>query len=429
MACALLSPTTPTPLTPSPTENETVTSATSPTSTFTPAPPTVTSSAPQPETALADLIVYAQTSMDGYTGGCVETYTPLVSQVCVENRGLGDAGPFVIQVGDAGHSEWFLEQLKAAETHCFQSDVDLSALVVVADSQNAVAESDEANNTWTIPIPTPPALCTVVASTPAPVTETPTPVASSTLAIVSFTVDVEDLLDNAKRLTFHWQTTGATHVQLVSGTQHRFPLWWGDLEPNGSMTHVFSSTHFADPMMSLTALNAKDEQVTEVIHVPWSCPHEYFFSPSPNACALYEATRTDAAEQRFEHGWMIWMRGLQLGDEALGSVIFVFYDNGWFERFDDTWTEDQPESDPFIVPPPDLQQPIRGFGKLWRENNEVRERLGWAVEAELGFPGAWQPELRESIPSVAYLLTYNGRVLHLYDWQYGSWEIWPEEEQ
>jgi len=387
----------------------------------------VTSPASQPETALADLIVYAQTSMDGYAGGCVEAYTPLVSQVCVENCGVGDAGPFIIQV-EEGHSEWSLEQLRSGETHCFQSDVDLSALTVMVDAQNTVAESDEANNTWTIPIPTPPALCTVVAPEPLPATETPTLVAPSTLAIVSFTIDAEDLPDNAKRLTFHWQTTGATHVDLLSGTQHRFPLWWSDLEPNGSMTHVFSSTHFADPMMSLTAFNAKGERVTEVIHIPWPCPQAYFFSPAPEACALYPATRTDAAEQRFERGRMIWMKGLQLGDEALDGVIFVLYDNGWFERFDDTWTEDQPEGDPFIVPPPDLQQPIRGFGKLWRENDAVRDRLGWAVEAEWGFPGAWQPELRESIPSIAYLLTYDGRILRLYDWQYGSWEIWPEGE-
>jgi hypothetical protein len=35
-------------------------------------------------------------------------------------------------------------------------------------------------------------------------------------------------------------------------------------------------------------------------------------------------------------------------------------------------------------------QPIRGFGKVWRDNQEVREKLGWAVAKEAAQPAEVQ---------------------------------------
>jgi hypothetical protein len=54
--------------------------------------------------------------------------------------------------------------------------------------------------------------------------------------------------------------------------------------------------------------------------------------------------------------------------------------NGWFAG--------QPETDPSLMPPAGLFQPVRGFGVAWRANNAppgltVRDRLGWATEAEV----------------------------------------------
>ena len=123
---------------------------------------------------------------------------------------------------------------------------------------------------------------------------------------------------------------------------------------------------------------------------------------------------------------MIWMQALNLGDTTTGGVIFVFYDTGQFVRYPDTWVEGQPESDPDITPPAGLQQPIRGFGKLWRENAQVRAGLGWALNAEAGFTGAWQPQRSESIGSYAYIQTADGTILHMSgSWENGSWQVWP----
>ncbi|GAB4200474.1 MAG: hypothetical protein OHK0022_21570 [Roseiflexaceae bacterium] len=41
-----------------------------------------------------------------------------------------------------------------------------------------------------------------------------------------------------------------------------------------------------------------------------------------------------------------------------------------------------PARDRRLTPPPGLLAPKRGFGKLWRENPDLREMLGWATAPE-----------------------------------------------
>ena len=88
------------------------------------------------------------------------------------------------------------------------------------------------------------------------------------------------------------------------------------------------------------------------------------------------------AEQIFERGRMFWLQPtaqiwvMVLTGEGVGD---------WYV-YEDFFKEGDPEFDPGIVPPDDeLKQPIRGFGRLWRENSNVREQLGWATTDEFGF--------------------------------------------
>lgn len=86
------------------------------------------------------------------------------------------------------------------------------------------------------------------------------------------------------------------------------------------------------------------------------------------------------AEQRFEDGWMFWLQP--------NSQIWVLTTNAEGQNvwsvYDDTFVDGEAESDPQIVPPENRFQPIRGFGKLWRENPEVRLAIGWALDIERG---------------------------------------------
>jgi hypothetical protein len=88
---------------------------------------------------------------------------------------------------------------------------------------------------------------------------------------------------------------------------------------------------------------------------------------------------------------MIWVKGLTNGPPD--RIYVTFFDNArnalvW-QVFVDTWREgDQVSSG--AKPPAGLYEPIRGFGKLWRENPQVHNTLGWATAPEQGDTGVEQ---------------------------------------
>jgi hypothetical protein len=90
-----------------------------------------------------------------------------------------------------------------------------------------------------------------------------------------------------------------------------------------------------------------------------------------------------AGEQNFQGGYMLWRQDT--------NEIYVIYNNGTWQVYPDTWTTSEPEMDPSIVPPSGYYQPKRGFGKVWRNNPNVRSNLGWATTQERGFYGSVQP--------------------------------------
>jgi hypothetical protein len=88
------------------------------------------------------------------------------------------------------------------------------------------------------------------------------------------------------------------------------------------------------------------------------------------------------AEQTFVHGYMYWRSDLLL--------IYALYDDGTWQSFADTWQEGQLEWDPNITAPSGLYQPKRGFGRVWREQAGVRDRIGWATTVERGLGADYQ---------------------------------------
>jgi len=128
-------------------------------------------------------------------------------------------------------------------------------------------------------------------------------------------------------------------------------------------------------------------------------PPEGAYRPSGPLASLWEAseqTKSDlgyalqetaegvpAAYQSFEHGALIWR-----GDSL---AILALFDDGSWKAFPDTWAEGEPEFDLDISAPDGLQQPMRGFGKVWRTEEEVQERLGWALDKEQGYSAFVHP--------------------------------------
>jgi len=99
-------------------------------------------------------------------------------------------------------------------------------------------------------------------------------------------------------------------------------------------------------------------------------------------CPVELETNTWSGEQTFLGGYMFWRGDLRL--------VYSLYNNGTWQSFIDTWVEGQAEQDPAIIPPTGYYQPKRGFGKVWRDQPGVRDKLSWATTEELGLGVSWQ---------------------------------------
>lgn len=114
-------------------------------------------------TSLPDLtVMLIYLEMEGRQSNCVAAYTPYEIRVWVENIGLTDAGPFVVDLNgthqqvDAG-----LTASQSIELH-FPGTVPSGRYEAVVDVTDQVVELQEDNNSlsYIAPTPTPPPLCT-----------------------------------------------------------------------------------------------------------------------------------------------------------------------------------------------------------------------------------------------------------------------------
>ncbi|MDX2160322.1 MAG: hypothetical protein SF162_03255 [bacterium] len=97
--------------------------------------------------------------------------------------------------------------------------------------------------------------------------------------------------------------------------------------------------------------------------------------------------RIQVVEQLFEGGRMFWLEPTR----EIWVMRVTAEGGGTWSVYQDTWDEAvDPESDSALTPPEGRTQPIRGFGKVWREVPNLRDELGWAVTPEFGFISEYQ---------------------------------------
>lgn len=170
------------------------------------------------------------------------------------------------------------------------------------------------------------------------------------------------------------------------------------------------------------------------------CPghRDWFLEDPPALCPEGQPLYSWAAAQRFENGLMIWMEAT--------DVYYIFYDGdlrvmdggqGWSVLKSLQIVRGplplkpgaSPENRVEETPPPGLSEPVSGFGLVWRgevmDTEEVRDRLGWAVETEYGFEAVHQCQAACGAHWHCYLqgpeeavrhLTYLMHVGHYWEW-------------
>ncbi len=140
-------------------------------------------------------------------------------------------------------------------------------------------------------------------------------------------------------------------------------------------------------------------------------------------------TQIQVAEQSFQNGRMFWL-------QPSWDIWVMVYDEGTTEHgtwliYDDTFVEGEVEIDPELTPPADTIQPRRGFGKLWRQNEEVRELVGWATTPEYGFvttyeyrPGGYLDSAGRYVPGPGiHLLTSLGNEVFAFEEEDMTWRL------
>ena len=229
----------------------------------------------------------------------------------------------------------------------------------------------------TEPPPTEPPTAEGPTATPVTQETPPTP------AILSFTADRTTIVQG-ESVDLTWQATGVTEAHICWVTHEAIMACVsGPVDPDGG-TETVMPTAPGRPGVADIVLTVKNSAGAAEAHVDVTIAcvedplpaleEQQLFGNCP-----YGTVVGNAAYQAFGGGYMIWLEG--------NRTIYVLYAGGRYESYADDFHEGDPESDPSIVSPEGLLQPVRGFGLVWRTYPAVRDGLGWALAPEEGFQG------------------------------------------
>lgn len=160
------------------------------------------------------------------------------------------------------------------------------------------------------------------------------------------------------------------------------------------------------------------------------------FGPTATSNAFPTETRQQIyiAQEDFEHGYMFWIQATKdiwvlMPPKDASSA-------GEWRIYKDTFVDGEPEIDPTLVPPgASLYQPRRGFGKLWRNNPDIKAALGWGKTPEFGIntsyvyqPGGYLDKDNKYVagPGTHFLTTLSRDTFEFHEPQpgqaFGTWK-------
>jgi hypothetical protein len=181
-------------------------------------------------------------------------------------------------------------------------------------------------------------------------------------------------------ITLFWGVQGVDTATIyrVEADGERRQAW--TVPRTGSLQVVIRETTDGIARFLLVAGTASQQ-----LEIPAGCTEAWFFEPAAPTCPDGPPLAGVAVQQPFERGLLVWFG-------ASRTIYALFEDKATpaWSAFPDEFIDGQPESDPSLQPPEGKFQPVRGFGRLWRTNPEVRRRLGWASGPEQPFDGALQ---------------------------------------
>ena len=196
--------------------------------------------------------------------------------------------------------------------------------------------------------------------------------------VLSFMVTPNEV-DRGGAINVYWNVINARAVLVSRLNNDRQPVEFF-VNPALAGTWVLTlPEQVADrATFQLHIVGPDDTVMQREMSVNVRCPYTYFFGSDPNAgCPQSGLLEVQAAYQPFERGFMIWR-----GDTR---QIYVFSNaTGQSYVVPDTWTENE-TIDIAAQPPAGLYAPERGFAKVWLNQVDVMNGLGWATGPEMPY--------------------------------------------
>ncbi len=255
----------------------------------------------------------------------------------------------------------------------------------------------------------------LITGTGGPVTEPPPaeepPPASN---IVTFTA-APTAANRGAPVTLTWevQGTGGMVIEQLIPNGGEATAVVNAQSPKGSAT-VFLPENAAYSVTYTLRTTNPPASMQAVVNV--HCPYTFFFGQG-EGCPATEVREVSASYQEFEGGYMVWR-----GDT---NEIYVHYDDGsaaYFLEASYAWMDDPALTE---FPPLDRLAPESGFGKVWANAPGVRDKLGWAVEAEQGYTLQAQPVATTRVPPPEFSVYFTLPSGEVVGTGYGLWRAMP----
>lgn len=198
---------------------------------------------------------------------------------------------------------------------------------------------------------------------------------TTNLKIESFTASPNPV-ERGGTITFSWSVANAEQVGITRinplGILTMDEALRGPLPASGTITVPVPEGYTTHISYLIGASDANGVSIGgDTVDIQLVCPFAQFIAP---ACPLLQKT-INAAYQPFQNGAMAWR-----GDSR---EILVLYADQTYAVFDDTWTPG--ETIVTDTPPDGLLAPGQGFGKVWANNADARQKLGWATAPESSY--------------------------------------------
>lgn len=143
------------------------------------------------------------------------------------------------------------------------------------------------------------------------------------------------------------------------------------------------------------------------------CQITFFWGPMPGLCPSKPSVDVEGAFQVYDGGYMLW-------EHATGSV-YILYNGSLGRRIEESTIGGWPEIQLQIAPPPNHVPPVRGFGRVWQHEQEIRERLGWPLGLEQSYTAQFQASGETTSNQYFYVSIPNGQVVEFNS--AGTWRV------